>query len=1708
MKHIYLVLSIVLWAFIGSLTYGQSYTSGYPAVTGISQSTATLETNLTVGSYMTSFVVLPAGSAAPTITQVYNGQDASGTNVPAGHSGQIVVFDPATTYTGSISNLSVGTDYDLYCVSHFFQTNPIESSPTLVSFTTLTAPPFVSSYSPLRDATDISVNQVIILSFDRDVQFGTGTHAIRLRRVSDGSVFQSYSVNGGSTDSNLDITDNVLTINHSDFEFNTEYYVTISNGAIESLLGVPYAGLSLDHEWAFTTVAQVPTVTVLNPANSASGISLNQVLTVTFDMDIQFSPTLKSIRIRRTSDNSIFQSYLVEGALTDGTLSITDATLTINHIDFEDNTQYYIQIDDGAIQSLSGVSFPGFTANTDWTFTTIVLAPTISSYIPTQNAVNVGIDQALNLTFDQDVQFGAGPQVIRIRRVSDGSVFQSYSVDGGSSDGNLSITDATLTISHTDFENSTAYYVTVSNGAIESTSGVPFVGLSANTDWAFTSIAPPPVVATLNPTNTATGVAIDQNLSIDFDQNIQFSPTLKSIRIRRVSDNSLFQSYLVEGALTDPTLDITGSTLTISHNDFEENTQYYVLIDEGAIQSDVGVNFGGFLNTTDWTFTTLASAPLVASYLPIQNSVDVSIDQVLSLTFDKDIQFGAAPQVIRIRRISDGSVFQTYSVDGGSTDGNLSITNSTLTINHADFENNTAYYVTISDGAIESSSGVPFSGFSLTTDWTFTTIAQAPTVITLDPTSTATDVVIDKVLNITFDRDIQFGPTLKTIRILRSIDNSTFQSFLVEGGLTDPLLSITNATLSINHTDFEESTQYYILIDEGSIQSTEGVDFSGFTTNGDWTFTTGITPPVVITDGYTPAVGAVDVSISSVALSVDFDKNIEAGVGGWLEVRRYSDQTLLKRYRIEDGNSDAQVNITGAQLAINDATTQYLQTEEYYVLITNDAIRVQGGGPSFVGISDKDTWKFTTEAIPPFVATDGYSPAVDEVDVAYNSIALTLTFDQSIKEGATGGYIYVYRYSDDTRLNRYWIEFDNSDTQVSISGADLIINDPATSYEQGTQYYVTVASTAIQATSNDAYFLGIADKDTWKFTTLADPPVTTFNPANGAVSVNIQSDIIVTYDQAVRQVGGAEIVDPTSLVTFTYSGGSVPFSASINATKDVITINPNNDLISNTDYTVEVAAVESNLGAVQTGAQTTVFTTGNYLHWQGDASADVTDPANWDGSPVGAFSAIVGVVNEATHFYPDFTGTHTINSMIIEAGAHAKVSATGTLNITDLFELHSSNDPSTGNATFLNIGTVNLDPAAEVRVHQQISSEPYDYYVSSPVSGATPQSTGINGNAYRFVPDTKWVAMNPTDQFNAGEGYSVWSTAGTDLIFSGDINDNASYVFNCERVTAPYNNYGWNLLGNPYPASIDWIALTRSPEINNHFYLRHNDTGIYGVHNGSGNVNLDPSNPTHIPSLHAVWVQVNISETTGSVTIPRGAQTASRYTYLKSEKKMPGLRFTGINNDNKKDETLIAFSPEVSSGEDTYRSEKRYVSNNTSLLELYTLEASDELAINAYDDYIDGRAVNVGYKAGAAGTYYIELTGIENFSEEVEVKLEDLEEIKEEIMLPGEKYEFYTMAGKNNNRFVIHVKPALSTGIEDGELMQNVKVYNQNSEVYVQIPDLIDPKLELYDMSGKRLLGKQLNSGSLNKVLAPQKGVILVKVIAKEGVFTHKLFIK
>ncbi|MDZ7778151.1 MAG: hypothetical protein U5L09_22290 [Bacteroidales bacterium] len=95
---------------------------------------------------------------------------------------------------------------------------------------------------------------------------------------------------------------------------------------------------------------------------------------------------------------------------------------------------------------------------------------------------------------------------------------------------------------------------------------------------------------------------------------------------------------------------------------------------------------------------------------------------------------------------------------------------------------------------------------------------------------------------------------------------------------------------------------------------------------------------------------------------------------------------------------------------------------------------------------------------------------------------------------------------------------------------------------------------------------------------------------------------------------------------------------------------------------------------------------------------------------------------------------------------------------------------------------------------------------------------------------------NFDSQFSVGKGYLVAYTDNysTEKAFSGDIttaSQNISLSYTASGAQ------GWNLIGNPYSASIDWNIVDKSPLADNNFYVYDNSAnggaGDYVYYNGT-----------------------------------------------------------------------------------------------------------------------------------------------------------------------------------------------------------------------------------------------------------------------------------
>jgi methionine-rich copper-binding protein CopC len=461
--------------------------------------------------------------------------------------------------------------------------------------------------------------------------------------------------------------------------------VEIANGAIKDIAGNNYAGITGNSTWNFTTVAPAdttpPTASSLSPADNATGVGVGANLVINFSEAIQKGTG--NLVIKKLSDNSVVETIAVTAA----NVTVSGSQLTINPAaDLAPGTDYYVEIANGAIKDIAGNNYAGITGNSTWNFTTVAPAdttpPTASSLSPADNATGVGVGANLVINFSEAIQKGTGNLVIK--KLSDNSVVETIAVTAA----NVTVSGSQVTINPAaDLGSGTDYYVEIANGAIKDIAGNNYAGITGNSTWNFTTVAPadttPPTASSLSPADNATGVGVADNLVINFSEAIQKGTG--NLVIKKLSDNSVVETI----AVTAANVTVSGSQLTINPTaDLGSGTDYYVEIANGAITDIAGNNYAGITGDSTWNFTTTGASVLndnfanriVLSGVPVSTSgsnigATGEVDEPSQSETTESVWWSwTAPSSGTFVVDTKGSNFDTYlSIFNGSALNNLSL---------------------------------------------------------------------------------------------------------------------------------------------------------------------------------------------------------------------------------------------------------------------------------------------------------------------------------------------------------------------------------------------------------------------------------------------------------------------------------------------------------------------------------------------------------------------------------------------------------------------------------------------------------------------------------------------------------------------------------------------------------------------------------------------------------------------------------------------------------------------------------------------------------------------------------------------------------------------------------------------------------------------------------------------------------------------------
>ena len=306
------------------------------------------------------------------------------------------------------------------------------------------------------------------------------------------------------------------------------------------------------------------------------------------------------------------------------------------------------------------------------------------------------------------------------------------------------------------------------------------------------------------------------------------------------------------------------------------------------------------------------------------------------------------------------------------------------------------------------------------------------------------------------------------------------------------------------------------------------------------------------------------------------------------------------------------------------------------------------------------------------------------------------------------------------------------------------------------------------------------------------------------------------------------------------------------------------------------------------------------------------------------------------------------------------------------------------------------------------------------------------------------------------------------------------------------DNDGMNLLGNPYPSSIDWDVLDGTYGT---VYYWDSENGHYDTWSGTGSTN---GGQQYLPPMQGFFVYTNAAE---DFTINNNSRThtnASSFYKSGGESIVNGLRLEATNNNGLTDDMLLLFNNNSQEGFELQTDAWKLLSGTQGRSEIYSIVNEEKLAIDVRPET---EVVQLGFKNNENGIYSIGIIEIVDISEAT------LEDTKTNTFhnLQNETYEFAWNVTDDEKRFKLHLD---AVGIEETPASESsIFVYAADDQIFIKGAE--KGQVIVSDMMGRVVLEQDISGSGLVTIPVNLKtGVYVVMVLSGENIVTEKVFIK
>ncbi|MCX6229266.1 MAG: hypothetical protein NTV75_08870 [Bacteroidia bacterium] len=415
------------------------------------------------------------------------------------------------------------------------------------------------------------------------------------------------------------------------------------------------------------------------------------------------------------------------------------------------------------------------------------------------------------------------------------------------------------------------------------------------------------------------------------------------------------------------------------------------------------------------------------------------------------------------------------------------------------------------------------------------------------------------------------------------------------------------------------------------------------------------------------------------------------------------------------------------------------------------------------------------------------------------------------------------------------------------------------------------------------------------------------------------------------------------------------------------------------------------------------------------------------------------------------------------------------------------------------------------------------HFLSSPVSTQSISGTwlpsgtygGTGGTGYdlylwdepkscwKYKLNAKWDSLNGgSNNFNVGRGYlySVQATNPT-KIFSGNLN-NGTQSIALKYAGTDLTVKGFNLVGNPYPSSIDWQASSGWTRTNlttsgsgYDMWIYNPATSNYGVINSASGTGTN-SVTRYIAPMQGFFVRAASSGTLGMTNAIRVANGASDWKSASFDPDVLSITVASEQNSGSDEARLLFGYPQNQEGA------PKLFSPATTAPSLYLAEGTKNYTLRYLSDTLVNREVAVLFKPGTTGRYTLTF----DFDPALfkTVILEDRQAKTVQNLNSQSTYRFSASAADQPNRFLLHFAP-----IKEFQILElPAKISSDGNHILVDLTQVDQAaQVTIYDILGRKVYEQRLGSNSQHLLnFNPTKTLLVVKLNNQQGEMVRKVW--